>query len=481
MKFTLSHLSLPRSFASTAVFFSVALIGCALLGTLVVLEEARLAVASMVLITLMALAIYDLRLAIYGCLVYLILLGDLRRLLLYADTWSGADPLLIVGPGFVIMLFFYLLSTGRIDFDTPISICVIAMMVIMTLQIFNPKQGGLIVGVGGILFLMVPIFWFWIGRAFGTPEFINGLLYSVVCPLGVLSILFGIYQVLYGYLPYQLTWYHAAGYLGLGNLETGLAPISFFASGSEHGTFGIMTGVLILTLGLTKDRRFFFLFPVVIIATLLTGSRGPVAKLLLVASGLWAIQGTSIKSWIPRGVLVLVMAVVTLFMSLSYVTSSGVGHSVVEHKVNRQAQEFVHGQGAGGGKTTSANHLGMMLHSYTLTFSEPLGRGLGATSRAAKLDENSDYGHSTETDLGDSFLALGFSGGITYHILVFLIIAAALQLWVRTRAPYAMAILGILGVTFLSWLGGGQYAVSPIVWLCIGALDRAQRFQNDAE
>jgi hypothetical protein len=215
------------------------------------------------------------------------------------------------------------------------------------------------------------------------------------------------------------------------------------------------------------------LLPVVVIATLLTGSRGPVAKLLLVGSGLWAIQGATVKSWIPRGIVVLVVAMISLVMSLTMVTSSGVNHSVVQHKMGRQAQEFVHGQGAGGGRSTALGHLGMLLYSYSNSFSEPLGRGLGSTSLAARLDPNSTYGHSTETDLGDSFLALGVPGGLVYHILVFLIVFTGFRLWIRTRDPAVMAILGILGVTFLSWLGGGQYAVSPLVWVCIGALDRA--------
>ena len=36
----------------------------------------------------------------------------------------------------------------------------------------------------------------------------------------------------------------------------------------------------------------------------------------------------------------------------------------------------------------------------------------------------------------------------------------------------ALAILGILIATIFSWLRGGMYAISPIIWLCVGALDR---------
>ena len=77
--------------------------------------------------------------------------------------------------------------------------------------------------------------------------------------------------------------------------------------------------------------------------------------------------------------------------------------------------------------------------------------------------------------MGNSFLALGVPGGVVYHIIVFLIILTGFKYWYHMRSVSAMAILGILGVTFLQWLGGGMYAVNPIIWVCVGALDRFYR------
>jgi hypothetical protein len=442
---------------------------------LLLVGETRLAVAATVFVLIIGVSIYDLRVGVIICLLYAIVMGDLRRLLLLVESWSGSDPLLLIAPGFVILIFFYLLASRRITIDTPISISVVILMTIMAAQIFNPRQGGLVVGMAGVLFLMVPLFWFWIGRVFATLSFFRLLIFRILPFVGTIALLFGLYQVLVGYLPYQLTWFHTAGYAGIGNLDTGLAPISFFASGSEHGVFVIITGVLILVLGLTKDRRFLALLPIVVIGTLLTGSRGPVAKLFLVGAGLWALQGQSVRSWIPRGVLIFSLTALVLIFSLSYISSRGVSHSVVEHKLGRQAQEFVHAEGGAGGRSTALGHLMMLFHGYRIALSEPLGRGLGATSLAAKLDSRSSFGKSTETDLGDSFVALGIIGGLTYHIIVFLVIYYSFLLWVRTRDPRVLAILGVLGVTFLQWLGGGQYAVSAIVWVCIGALDRIYR------
>jgi hypothetical protein len=115
----------------------------------------------------------------------------------------------------------------------------------------------------------------------------------------------------------------------------------------------------------------------------------------------------------------------------------------------------------------------MMLHGYVDGFTDPLGLGLGSVTKAAM--KFGGQAASTEADASNVFRATGLFGGVAYHVMIFLIIVSAFRYWDRTRKPIALAILGVLGVTFLLWLGGGQYAISPLVWLCIGALDR---FEN---
>lgn len=466
--------SLKPRLSTLAVVF-VAILGIAGLTVLIGKGEIRLAVAGTVMGTLVAMALYDLRVAVLGCITYLVFLADLRRLIIYTDAWSSTDPLLLIGPAFVILLFLYLLARGELPFDTPLALCVIVLMGIMGAQIFNPKQGGLIVGVAGVIFTMTPLFWFWIGRAFGTERFLDVLIFRLLLGLGLLSIAFGLFQVFYGYLPYQIAWFKVGGYGSLGSIEDGLAPISFFASGTEHGAFGIITGIILLTLGLKKSRAALLLLPIVLVATLLTGSRGPVAKFVLVGCGLWAIRGPTLKSWTVRGISILALASLGLYAGLSYVTTSTVSNPVVQSRLDRQADEFVRGDGAAGNQTSTALHFKMLIHGYQVALREPLGRGLGATSLAAKLGNQAASGESTETDLGNSFLALGIPGGLVYHLLVVLIVVTGFRLWYYTRSRYSMVILGILGVTVFTWLGGGAYAVAPIIWVCVGALDRQYR------
>ncbi|MFB6232001.1 MAG: hypothetical protein ABEL04_12695 [Salinibacter sp.] len=454
------------------------LVGTGVLIALLLLDQVRAAVAFTALVGLVAMAMMQMRLAIVAALVFLIVLGDLRRLLLPVAEWSGTDPLLVVGPAFALIATGYTWASGRLSFDTPAAKWMLAVMAIMLVQIFNPRQGGLIVGVAGIMFQLVPLLWFWLGRAYGHRDVLQTLLFRVVLGLSALAMLFGLYQSLVGYLPYQLEWYRTAGYIALGTPETGLAPITFFASSSEHNIFVNLGLILLWTLVLFRHWEALWPIPLFFGALLLTGSRGPVAKGLVTMAGLWAILGPSLKTWVLRGGLALIIAVGGLYLGLSGLTQRLSGAPKhIQAQIERQAAEFVHGSGSHQGSST-ANHLGMLLYGYRLGLQRPLGHGLGAGTKAAKKFGN--FG-TTETDLGDSIRALGIPGGLAYHGLVFVLVLTGFRLWRRERSPLSMAFLGFMGIAFLAWLRGGHYAVTPLLWFCLGAMDRLWKQETVTE
>jgi hypothetical protein len=290
--------------------------------------------------------------------------------------------------------------------------------------------------------------------------------------LSGLAMLFGLYQSFFGYLPYQMQWYNIAGYGALGNPEKGLSPITFFASNTEHGVFVSLGIILLWSLALFKNRSALLLIPVFLAALLITGIRGPVAKTLIMMAGLWAIIGRSMFTWLTRGALALLLAGLGLFWSLSGITQSlSNAPPQVQHRLERQAKEFVYAPTEGKEKSSTVNHLGMLVYGYRLGISTPLGIGLGAGTKASMKFGG---GGSTETDLGDSFRALGIPGGVAYHIVVFLLIISAFRFWRQDRSPLSMAILGFMGIAFLQWLSS-KYGVTPLLWFCLGAMDKLQR------
>jgi len=445
-------------------------IGAVAIVTLVLAGYARIAVAFTAVSVILTLAAIRVRFAIVATLVFLFFLGDLRRLLIPVAGWSSTDPLLLVGPAIAIVLMGNAVLTGSTSADTPASRCMIVLMAIMILQVFNPRQGGLIVGIAGVMFQLIPLFWFWIGRTYGSKSFLNTLLFRVVLGLSGLALLFGVYQSVFGYLPYQLEWFRIAGYSALGNIERGLSPITFFASNTEHAIYVSIGVVLLWSFALFRNRTALLGIPVFLGALLITGVRGPVAKILAVMAGLWAVKGKTVRAWVTRGVFALVIAGAGLFWTLSGISQNlGDAPPRIQHRLQRQANEFVRAPTGKKDYSSASTHLGMLLHGYRLGLEYPLGKGLGVGTKAAM---KFGTGGSTESDLSDSVFALGLPGGLAYHVLVLILAVTGFLYWKQERSPLAMAILGFMGITFFGWLSGGRYAVTPLLWFCLGALDQ---------
>lgn len=459
---------------------ALAVLGTAALSTLVVLQEIRLAVAAVLAVVFVVMALANVRLAVAGALVYLVFMGDLRRMLIPVAGWSGTDPLLLIGPAFAIVVAGYAIAARKVRFDTTLAPWMLALLGVMALQMFNPNQGGLMVGVAGALFYIIPVLWYWIGQAYATPRYLETLLYRVVLPLIFVAAAMGLYQVFYGYLPYQQMWYDCCAYTALG--ASGIqAPISLFASSIEYAVFCVVGAIVLWARFLKKGEpaSLLALLPL-LAAAFLMGSRGPIAQFLVVAAALWAALGSSMKTWFVRGAIALALAGGVLVLGLTQIQDAGgFGNARIEHRLQRQAKGFL--KITDPSESTATAHLFMMLHGIADGFSNPLGEGLGSTTQAANKFATADSPRgSSETDISNLFLSGGLPGGVLYLIIVFLTIRQSIRYWGRHRTLIGLCIAGILGVTLLNWLAGGRYALTPLIWFAIGALDRLNRDAGDA-
>ncbi|SHL06321.1 hypothetical protein [Rhodothermus profundi] len=428
----------------------------------------RLALTLMLLELFVAMATVNVRVAILAVFAYLIVLGDLRRLLIPLFGWSGLDPLLVVGSVFALVVVAGALVNREIRFDTKLAKWTLALMAIMVLQIFNPKQGGLMVGLAGAMFLIVPICWFWVGRTYATPAFMRTLLYGLVLPLALVAAAYGTYQVFFGYLPHQQRWLEMNWYQGLGS-PNNPSPISLFASNTEYGKFLSIGVVLAWAAFLKGNRMAGGIALILLVAVALTGIRGPLFFSLAMMVGLWAVLSRSTVVWVLRGGLAAVVAIVGLTVGLTTATQLDIDPRA-RKRLERQAQEFVYAWRGQTDYSSADKHFSMMLGGYLYSLSNPFGLGIGSVTKAALKFGGRAY--NTETHLGNSFVALGLPGGVLYHVIIFLIILYAFRYWIFSRSLISLAILGILGVTMASLLAGEAYAVGPLTAFCAGAIDR---------
>ena len=110
------------------------------------------------------------------------------------------------------------------------------------LQIFNPLQGGLSVGLSGALFVLVPVVWFYFGQAV-KPAFMETTLRLMVV-LGILTSLYGLYQLTFGFPSFEQYWIDNTEFynsISVGNVKRALAT---YSSAEEWGRY-IEIGALI--------------------------------------------------------------------------------------------------------------------------------------------------------------------------------------------------------------------------------------------
>jgi hypothetical protein len=469
-----------RGLGQTALFGAVSLGSIAAVCLLLVVGEIRLALTVVVGFTLVILATVSIRLSVVATLVYLTLMGDIRRLLIPVAGWSGTDPLLLVGPTFAVILTAYVFATKKAHFSTQLAPWILALTAIMALQIMNPRQGGLMIGIAGAMFYIIPLLWYWIGQVYATPEFVETILFRIVVPLAFIAVIIGLYQVFFGYMPHQQMWFDCCAYVALG-AEGIQAPISTFASAIEYSVFTTAaTAILWARYLKTKNSVLLLAVAPLIVAVFLVGSRGPVAMLLIVAAALWAALSRDTRTWVLRGMMAAVIAGGMLAVALLQLgqVAETVGNDRIQHRMQRQAEGFLNMNDRS--KSTATIHKRMMIIGIWRGMQNPLGDGLGSTTKAAhKFGKPEGISGSMEVDISNVFLSTGTFGGLIYLWIVILTVKQSIQFWSQHRLLVGLCIAGVLGVTLLNWLAGGRYALTPLIWFLIGSLDRMNADLSD--
>jgi len=205
----------------------------------------RIGLAAVVVVNLLVLSIRWPRLAILGAFLFLPLMALIRRLLIADAGFESQDPLLLVGPLLTVVLLvrFWLLERRPLLTDA-LSKLVFALLVLEIAQVFNPLGAGVRAGTVGLLFVAVPLLWFYVGREVGDRR-TNWLILGLVMIVAVVVAAYGLWQTeLRPVLPpWDKEWFDTNGYSALvvGNEYTEkLRPFSTFSSNAEYGTYVAM-------------------------------------------------------------------------------------------------------------------------------------------------------------------------------------------------------------------------------------------------
>jgi hypothetical protein len=430
----------------------------------------RVITAMAVMAVLAVPAIENPRKAVLGLFVLLPFMGDIRHAFISSTGAARLDPLLLVTSAVAVMIFVSLIMSQEMDFTgTALSKAVFLLLGVGLLQVFNPEQASVLVGLTGIMINLIPISFFFIARSIADAEFAHKV-FKIVLVIGTLGAIYGLSQVFIGFRGFELKWIANGGYGGL-TVGNTIRPFSFFNNASEYASYThyAFCAAFAMLLFAPKTKRFFALGLVVVIfyAGFLIGSRGFTVKVVLAVIILLA--GRAKNRMVGTGIVVMLVGGLTLWSmnatSTSTIQSKEAGAAQLTEQQTRALKDPFNRNVSTLPVHYESAKTGIM---YTIT-KKQFGQGVGSTTTAASKFGGQQSG--TEFDIGDAFLSLGVIGGVLYLISIMLGITYASRVRKALPGPVWAAIWAMAATSVGAWLVGGNYSITPLIWFLVGTAD----------
>lgn len=407
--------------------------------------------------------------------------GLVRRMQYLIVPYGNYEPIHLLTPIGALFAFVIVLNRHRLAVfvATPVAKAVSLLALICVVQIFNPLQGGIFVGLSGALFILVPMVWFYFGQH-AAPEFFPRVMKAMVF-LGIAASAYGVYQMLFGYPAFEQYWIENTDYYGSIAVYGVTRPIATFSNAEEWGRY-VQLGCLV-AFGLAasrfegKFRPMWFGFAIILAGILaLTGQRTSIFGLFL---GLTVLFFASARTWGSAFGRLAALGVVLagfLFVS-SYIApderdveaSEGIS-TMLSHTTK--------------GTLDPANEysLGVRLETwYQLLVStipsNPLGAGLGENTLAGTRSSERE-GRAID----NHFFSLAISAGVPATLLLIWIFWRSLRIGIKlcrrsaigsqefTNARIALALVASLILNNFFGTSFVIYSVAPLGWLLLGWL-----------
>jgi hypothetical protein len=405
------------------------------------------------------------RRVLYALVVWLIVLGFVRR---FVTEWSApgpADLLLLVGPAVVMVLFLVAARSGAFQKRTTFANAVLVLSLLVLLGAINPLQRSLTAGAAGLLFILVPTLGFWIGRVLCDDATLKRVL-TIAAVFSIAEAAYGLAQTFIGFPRWDSAWIashqeqYAALYVG-----DSLRPFGSFSSFAEYSFF-LAIGLTVWVAVAARRRVFGALMAVVLVIAIFYASGRGVVVLLVAAFGMTI----AAKRRFPLAIAAVATAAFLILIPLvaSHFDQSpqgaGAAASLASHQIGGLANPLDPQH------STLRGHLTLLKSGLTSAYHNPLGYGIGGVTIAGAKFGGVEQ--ATEADPSNMAVALGFPGILAYLIVVGSGLRHAYRLAVARGDALSFIALAIAVLMLLQWLNGGQYAVALLLWLVLGWADQ---------
>jgi len=407
--------------------------------------------------------------------------GLIRRAQYLFVDYASQDPIHLLTPIVTLLAFALLIRSRRLEIfrATPLAGAVSLLGLIYLIEVFNPLQGGLFIGLSGALFMFVPLLWFYFGQSV-NEEFVAKILKLMVV-LGLLTSLYGVYQLVHGYPAFEQYWLDNTDYytsINVGNVQRALAT---FCSAEEWGRYAEFGAIAAFGFAAAARRLgmrlvWFCGGAALSCAVLLAGQRTAVFGLLLGVAALVLLGASTLpRALIRVGLLLLPIVLVVVFVS------PPTDQEMWSKGDNETISTLLSHTQRGTLKPADEESFQIRIENWTYLLTSvvpyrPLGAGLGAGS-LGEVRFKQDF----DMPPIDSFiLVVAVSCGIPGALLFIWILGRAtwLSLKLARRSANdrrsiitrrivaalmpALVLNSIFGLTFT------LYSVAPLVWLFIG-------------
>jgi hypothetical protein len=403
---------------------------------------------------------------VYGVVVWLAVLGFVRRLVSQWSPAAGpADLLLLVGPAAILVLFLVATRHGAFRHRTTFANAVLVISLLVLLGAVNPLQGSLTAGLAGLLFMLVPTLAFWIGRVLCDDATLRRV-FTVVAFFSIVEAMYGLAQTFSRFPGWDSRWIathqeqYAALYVG-----DFIRPFASFSSAAEYSYFLAVGLIVWLVAG--KRRLPLAAGSIVLLAVAIFYASARVTVVAIVAAVGMLLAA---RTRLPLAAAVVASAALLLLVPIVAASfghngsDTGAAQSLASHQVGGLANPLDPQQ------STLRNHLTLLKLGLVSAIHNPVGDGIaGVTIAGTKFG---GIEQTTEADPSNVAVALGLPGLLAYLVIVAAGLRQAYALTRRRRDALAYAALAVITVTFLQWLNGGQYAIAFLVWLTFGWIDR---------
>lgn len=446
---------------------------------------------------------------LFGMMLFEPLRGFLRRAQYLFLPYSSTDPIHIVTPLVTLMAFAMLLQRRklRIFRATPLAGVVSILGLIYFLEIFNPLQGGVSVGLSGALFMLVPVAWFYFGQDM-KPAFMETALRLLVV-MGILTSLYGLYQLTYGFPSFEQYWIdHTEFYnsISVGNVKRALAT---YSSAEEWGRYIEIGGLVAFGFGacarkVIRRAAWFACGGALSLMLLLTGQRTAIFGLIL---GVFVLLMLGARTW--RGAFARLLLAVAPVVLIAILVPAPTNDDMLSHSSDDKMGAVLSHSARGTLRPGEEESLQERVKNWTFLFTEvipyrPLGIGIGGTSVGAWMF-NSDL---DLPPIDSYFISTILTCGIPAALLFMWILFRATRMSWRAsrRAELALREADLLDdqdaeaawrdarvwriaatlmpVLILNSMFGNTftlYSVAPVAWLLIGWISAGALPQTSEE